>query len=115
MSQTLSLRVAQEFSITPGARYEFEGKFPGEDFRDNHLYPKLVKAIESDKVLVVDLDGTAGYGTSFLEESFGGLIRERGLSLEEINSHMNLISKEEPYLIEDINEYLQEAAMEAVK
>ena len=25
--------------------------------------------------LIVDLDGTAGLGTSFLEESFGGLIR----------------------------------------
>ena len=63
----------------------------------------------------VNLDGTAGYGTSFLEESFGGLIRIHGLSYEKITSLMTLISVEEDYLIDDVNEYLKDAYEESKK
>ena len=40
------------------------------------LYPKFLEAIDSKKILTVDLDGGYGYGSSFLEESFGGLVRK---------------------------------------
>ncbi len=63
----------------------------------------------------VDLDGTAGFGTSFLEESFGGLIRENQISFDTIVSHIKFVSNEQPDLIDDINQYLSDARNEAGK
>lgn len=103
------LKIASEFSRTPGARYENEGKFSGESFRKNLLSPRLRGAIKAGKQLVVNLDGTAGYGTSFLEEAFGGLIREN-ISLEDIKKYLKIISSEDPSYIDEIKEYIDDAA-----
>ena len=104
-----NLKVSKEFTSTPGPRYRKEGTFSGQQFREDFLLDAIRKAIESDEILVVDLDGTAGYGTSFLEEAFGGLIRENNLELSVIDSHFEIISTEEEYLIDDISEYLKNA------
>ena len=97
----------KEFSITPGSRYPEEGDFSGQEFRENFLIPKFKEAIESDSILTVDLDGTLGYGTSFLEEVFGGLARI--FSINEVQKRIKIISTEEDYLIDDINEYIRDA------
>ena len=106
--------VKNDFSSTPGPRYKEEGDFSGEVFRQTILLPKIIKSIDEREKLIIKLDGTDGFGTSFLEESFGGLIREDHLKYEDIIDVLELISIEEPYLIEDINEYLKEAKIEAV-
>lgn len=109
-NNSIELSIRGEFSSTPGPRYKIEGDFSGEVFRKNHLLPKFTQAIEMGVTLVVHLDGTAGYGTSFLEEAFGGLIREDGHSLTELRATLEVISNEEPYLLDDINDYMLEAA-----
>lgn len=101
------IKLAEEFSITPGSRYPDEGNFSGQEFRENILIPKFKEAIESDSYLTVDLDGTLGYGTSFLEEVFGGLARV--FSVNEVQKRIKIISTEEDYLIDDINEYIRDA------
>lgn len=103
------LKIATEFSRIPGARYEHEGAFPGEDFREKHLYPEISDAIKSGEKLEIDLDGTAGLGTSFLEESFGGLIRTNKLSYNDIIKTLIFISEEEPDYIDEILAYLKDA------
>jgi hypothetical protein len=108
----LSLVVAKEFTSTPGSRYKIEGDFSGELFRQSVLKPKLKQAIDENAKLFIDLDGTAGYGTSFLEEAFGGLIRENGYDYQTIIDHIEFKSEEEEYLIEDIYEYLKDAQNE---
>lgn len=108
----LTLIIAKEYTKTPGPRNEREGSFSGEVFRKDILSPKLNSAIGMNKALLVDLDGTAGYGTSFLEEAFGGLIRNEGLTLQQVKKYLVLKSEEEPYLIEDINNYLVDASNE---
>jgi hypothetical protein len=70
------ISVARDFSATPGGRYAKDGKWSGEEFRQKFVEPRLLKAMEARQKLSVDLDGTAGYATSFLEETFGGLVRE---------------------------------------
>jgi hypothetical protein len=100
--------IKTEFSYAPGPRYSTEGNWSGENLR-KLLLPKIKEAIKNNGELKINLDGTAGYGTSFLEEVFGGLIREDGLEFDQINKHVEFISKEEPYLIEDINEYMTDA------
>ncbi|MGD0420643.1 MAG: STAS-like domain-containing protein [Xanthobacteraceae bacterium] len=68
--------IATDFSKYPGPRYRHDGPYSGEEFREQLLVPALRRAHEHHEVLTVVLDGVAGYGSSFLEEAFGGLLRE---------------------------------------
>ncbi len=113
MTQTLKISV--DFSDTPGPRYKTEGHYSGEEFRTEMLYPRLKEAIGKGDKLIIDLDGAQGYGTSFLEEAFGGLIRNDGLGYDDIIKHIEIVSEEEPYLIDDIQQYLKDADDETKK
>jgi len=101
--------LVKDFSITPGSRELDEGKraHTGEDFRDNFLEPAFKNILETNSKLTVNLDGTIGYGTSWLEEVFGGLARRYGNDI--VLSKLNFISEEEPYLIDDILDYIKNA------
>lgn len=114
----LSLIVATEFSRTPGVRTADEsgdGNFSGEKFLAALLYPRFVEAVQQDAVLVVNLDGTAGYATSFLEAAFGGLVRgepSAGIPpspLALVKRHLQVIDTQDGYLEEEINEYMADA------
>src|SRR5690349_17177962 len=74
-SMTKTIRIA-DFARSPGGRFVSDGPFSGEWFRDSILAPELGKAIATNDRLEVVLDGTSGYGSSFLEEAFGGLVRK---------------------------------------
>ncbi len=111
--QKILIKISKDFCPTPGPRYIHEGKNSGELFRQNVLFPKVNEALEKNIPFEVNLDGTAGYGTSFLEESFGGLIRIHKLPYKNIIRLMTLVSKEEEYLIDDVNEYLNDANEES--
>jgi len=111
----MKIKIATDFTTAPGPRYIEEGKFSGEMFRKELLLPRLQEALQKKCCLEVDLDGTAGYGTSFLEESFGGLIREDKLDLETINNSVKIVSNDQPDLLEEIKEYLSDAQNEADK
>jgi hypothetical protein len=89
----------------PGPRYKRLGKASGEDFRE-----WLIRELNHSSSLTVNLDGTAGYGSSFLEESFGGLIRE-GMDAD-IVKNIIIISDEEPDLIDEIAGYIEDAIIE---
>lgn len=103
------LIVAEHFSRTPGSRYEREGEFSGEVFRRQVLLPRVREALAAHERLIVDLDGTAGYGTSFLEEAFGGLVREDNISAPTLKAVLQFKSDEEDYLAEDIWSYIEQA------
>lgn len=105
----MKIKIATDFSRIPGARYPIEGDFSGQEFRTNILLPKLKEAINNHEELIVDLDGTAGLGTSFLEESFGGLIREDHMEYKDIMKTLKFISIEEPDYIEEIFSYINDA------
>jgi hypothetical protein len=106
------LSVARDFSRTPGARYQSEGDFSGELFRKELLVPAVRRAILEKRKLTVDLDGTAGYATSFLEEAFGGLIRREGVSAADLKGILVFKSHEEDYLVDDVWNYIEEARPE---
>lgn len=82
MNKTIS--IAKDFSRYPAGRFESDGPYSGEAFRKKSLEP----AIRNHEKITIDLDGTRGYGSSFLEEAFGGLVRA-GFSPGEIK---NLLS-----------------------
>lgn len=97
------ITVSEDFSKFPFGRSRKDGAHSGEAFRDDHLIPAL-KAY--DQITVV-LDGTAGLGSSFLEESFGGLVRN-GYSSDLILKRINFVSNDDPSYIEEIIGYLKE-------
>lgn len=86
-----------DFARSPGGRYASDGPYSGELFRDQVLVPELAKAIEAKDVLVVELDGTSGYGSSFLEEAFGGLVRSKRFSTAQIRSHLRVMAHRRVY------------------
>lgn len=106
MSQR-TLVIATEFSPTPGPRYVWQGEHSGEKFLKELLQPRFDEAAREGDTLLVDLDGTEGYATSFLEEAFGGLARDQGK--EAVRSTLRLKSEDEPYLEEEVWSYVDAA------
>ena len=105
----MEINIALDFSRIPGARYPEEGDFSGQEFRQTILLPKLQEAIKKKEMLTINLDGTAGLGTSFLEESFGGLIRVDKFDIESLKNTLEFISEEDPDYITEIWSYINEA------
>jgi len=56
--------------------------------------PYFQKAVKENKKLVVDLDNTAGYASSFLDEAFGNLVYD--FEFDDIKSILKIISNQEP-------------------
>lgn len=106
MSTTV-ISIAKQFSPTPAGRYRSDGPFPGERFRDDVLVPELEKP---DNVVTVDLDGTAGFGSSFLEEAFGGLVR-KGFSPTVLRQRLRIKSGRPSYLTR-VWSYIERAKFE---
>lgn len=97
------INVERDFSRYPAGRYVDDGPYSGEEFRDKFLVPALSE--NTGKVLI-ELDGARGYGSSFLEEAFGGLVRS-GFSADEVLNRFELKSQDSS-LIEEIKGYIHE-------
>lgn len=81
-----NINIAEEFSKAPAGRYIADGPYSGQGFRQEILVP----ALRADGEVVVELDGVEGYGSSFLEEAFGGLVREEGFSAEQLGARLKI-------------------------
>lgn len=104
-----TIKISRDFSRTPGPRYIREGPYSGQAFRESLLRRAVRNAIASNETLEVDLDGVAGYGRSFLEESFGGLIREDHIPYDAIMKVLQIKSNEQPSQKTRVLSYLQAA------
>jgi len=116
----LKLKVT-EFTKYPGPRYINLGSNSGEEFREQYLVDRLRK----DSQVSVNLDGVLGYGSSFLEEIFGGIVRAMPahpalvhpngdpiikhdfITLQMISFiKENLVSNDDPSVVSEINGYI---------
>jgi len=86
------ISIAEHFSRTPAGRYREDGPKSGQLFRENMLIP----ALQGTHKVIVDLRGVLGFGSSFLEEAFGGLVRE-GFSLEDLRQRLEIKSDIQTY------------------
>lgn len=100
----VSVSVAKDFTRFPAGRYKRNGSTSGEAFRERFLEP----AIREGQTVEVDLDGTIGYGSSFLEEAFGGLVRSLQLPETHILQLLKLKSSD-PSIIEEVQQYIKDA------
>lgn len=79
------------------------------------LRPIFDRTVAGSGILEIDLDGGYGYASSFLEEAFGGLVRDLAKNYDKkeaiaiVMNHVRFVSKEEPYLVRDIERYISEA------
>lgn len=72
MADIAMISIARDFSPFPAGRKRGDGPFTGEMFREDVLRPKLVAGAH----VILDIDGVEGLPSSFLEEVFGGLVRD---------------------------------------
>lgn len=94
------INVVRDFSRAPAGRYVTDGPNSGERFRNDYLVP----ALANHDAVTVELDGTRSYGSSFLEEAFGGLVR-LGYAAADLLERIQLRSSD-PSLVTEIRGYL---------
>lgn len=102
----ITIDVSRDFSRFPSGRYEKNGTTSGEAFRNKILEPALRGSKGKVKVL---LDGTIGYGSSFLEEAFGGLVRVSRFDAADLLARFDFVSTDEA-LTKELREYITQAA-----
>ena len=110
--EDVKLKFTKDFTPHPGGRSRSNGDHSAEEFYEEVLRGKFLKAKESDNKLEIDLDGCAGYAGSFLDEAFGRLGHEFGL--EECKKRLEIITTEEPYLKDDIFGSIEEWSVDGV-
>lgn len=106
MEQKIKITV-RDFSEIPGPREKVQGDFSAELFVETVLDPEF-KKMDDDAGLkmIINLDGTLGYGTSFLEEVFGGTARKKGVDF--VRDRIEVVSEEEPWLKDEIKTYVDD-------
>lgn len=101
------INVAKDYHAGPAGRYRDDGKFSGERFREDFLVP----AFRDNDMVQVDFSQAKTPGSSFLEESFGGLVRKGHLTKDELEKRLQIISPRD-LLISLIKTYIREAVSE---
>lgn len=104
MPSDFVINVGKQFNRFPAGRFLADGPWSGERFRDEVLAP----ALKGGARVVVELDDTLGYGSSFLEEAFGGLVRTGVLPSTELTRRIELLTEDESLRLEILS-YIEEA------
>jgi hypothetical protein len=107
--ETMNISIAKDFCETPAGRYVDDGPFSGQRFRNEVLVP----ALQAGKAIQINFDGTLGYGSSFLEEAFGGLIRA-GFKVEDLKARLQIVSSLKAYR-DRVWRYIEEAALRSAR
>lgn len=107
----MNLIVANEFYRRPLGRYKSQGTYTGEAFREDILIPKLQQLADGEK-FIVDFTGVTMNGSSFLEEAFGGLVRNHGYSLQRLKDIFEFKFPRRPSLEEKVWQYIHDAEKE---
>ncbi|NTH50460.1 STAS-like domain-containing protein [Agrobacterium rhizogenes] len=108
--------VANQFNTYPVGRTPKDSTFNGERFRTELLVPALARAssMRPKGKVVVDIDGIRSFGSSFLEEAFGGLVRNGFYTRDELGSLLE-IRCTKPHLLffkQAIDAYIRDAKVE---
>ncbi|WP_282126100.1 STAS-like domain-containing protein [Marinifilum flexuosum] len=98
--------IPKNFSDDPGARNYSDGPKSGEEFYDVLLKPKFKEALEAGVRLKIILDGSSGYASSFLNESFSLLGNEFGADV--VWNRLIIVSEEIPKYSKKIKDSVYE-------
>lgn len=103
MERKRILKVLAEFTEFPGPRYikQDQQHSSGEEFYITKLNPIFADCLRNKCILVVDLDGTSGYPSSFLDESFGQLVYDFTKAIVSKNVEIISARKKWPRMIKE--------------
>jgi|APLak6261672214_1056088.scaffolds.fasta_scaffold02019_2 hypothetical protein len=96
--EKLVIKIAKEFTDAPGARYRTDGDKSGEEFYEELLKPTFKEAVSQQVTLLVDMDDTWGYASSFISGSFGRLSHEFGRDI--VKQYLKIKSDDDKTLID---------------
>lgn len=113
--KTIDLCIAREFSAYPAGREASDGEYNARRFMNELLVPRLRQAIQTDAKLEVNLEGLLACGSSFLDGSFGQIMRERIFSPKEVEGHIDIVAASPRYrrYIDAAKRYMQDAEKHA--
>lgn len=104
----MELNVATEFYKRPLGRNRSQGTYTGEAFREDVLVKKLRELAPNEK-LFIDFTGVTMNGSSFLEEAFGGLVRECKFSKSFLKNTLVFNFPRRPSLESKVWSYINDA------
>ncbi|PAM95483.1 hypothetical protein B4N84_09445 [Flavobacterium sp. IR1] len=91
-----------DFDEFPGLRHCSISENSGEEYYHKVLNQAFKNVFEKNEKLIVDLDGTDAYASSFLDEAFGNLVYD--FTLANVTRLVEIISEDEPHWITMIKE-----------
>lgn len=103
MKHSITLNVA-DYTDLPIGRNTNDGPINGADFRDNYLIP----ALDEYEFVTVDFNKVLGTAPSFLDEVFGGIIRNGYIDANELKRRVK-ISYRLDSVIQVANKFMNEA------
>ncbi len=111
MQEGNSIDIASEYDAYPAGRDDSDGPYNGTKFRNQILRPRYVKAFDDGVELVVFIDGVKSFGSSFLEEAFGGLVREFPDRKKDIERRIRVVGERPGSIryLDAIKRYIKEA------
>jgi len=108
----MNFNLAKEFSENPFGRYRSDGPNSGEQFREDFLKNLLEKCKKNNDTLHIYIDDVPiGISSSFLSESFGGLVTKNYFSADELLNSLLTIESEDKSYITEIYSYIREASV----
>ena len=91
----MDISVLKDFSEYPGLRHCSISERSGEEFYHIVLNKAFKEAYEQGSNFTVNLDNTAGYASSFLDEAFGNLVFD--FTLDIVKKTISIVSNQEPH------------------
>jgi len=100
------INIARQFSDFPVGHHYEDGPDSGERFRDEFLETPL----RNKEPVRIELSGVEGYGSLFLSEAFGGIVRKLGLTQSEANKLLTFSADpQDQTFVDEIRGYIADA------
>ncbi|PIB89925.1 hypothetical protein CSW62_25110 [Caulobacter sp. FWC2] len=99
LGKPVVVNVADKFGRFAAGRYRSDGPSSGQEFREEIAEPALAGGAD----VVLNMDGMLAFPASFLDEAFGGLVREairQGEDAQALIARITIVSSEDPFVAE---------------
>jgi hypothetical protein len=111
----IKINIGDDFSHDPSGRFYKDGNASGEKFREELLKPKFLEALRSKSPLIIILDDDVEtYGSSFLSEGFGGMVKKGYAQPEDLLNTLQFSYSDPDYKFYEnrIREYIRHSKRE---
>lgn len=89
-----TIDIGAEFSSAPYGGHRVDSDYSGERFREEFLEPIFTEPEKYSLPVNIVLDTVAAFSAAFLQEAFGGLVREGHATPEKIRAYLKFVFEE---------------------